>query len=174
MIARSALCLFLTAATAALIGQLHWVAGIAAGVLVGILPLLAMLERSDELTMTTRESDASHHEEIVERAVNEARERYDRDMAAGEKRLLAAEEARRQTVKEGARINAIRNETIAELRKQRDEERAAKDAALDRADRALEEAAHIKRHAELLEETAREIARQSGRSRSLPPPLHRS
>jgi hypothetical protein len=53
-------------------------------------------------------------------------------------------------------------DVVSKIRLERDEALSERDSANGKVTAALEEARQIKRHAELLDETAREIAREAG------------
>jgi hypothetical protein len=97
-----------------------------------------------------------------------------RKMADYELQVEAAETARDEAVRSASQTKVWADDVVSKIRLERDEALIERDSANGKAAAALEEAGQIKRHAELLGETAREIAREAGRTphaaTPLPPP----
>ena len=86
-----------------------------------------------------------------------------RKTADYELKLELCEAQRDESGRVAAQTKEWADEVVGRLRSERDLALRERDAANGRAEAAFEEAAHIKRHADLLVVKAEEIARQSAR-----------
>jgi hypothetical protein len=122
----------------------------------------------------------------TERKLAEAERQHKSDLDSARARKIAdyelqvdeAETARDEAVRSAGQAKGWGEDVVSKIRLERDEALSERDSANGKATAALEEARQIKRHAELLDETAREIAREAGRTPTaatppappLPPP----
>jgi hypothetical protein len=140
-----------------------------------VLVALAMFEFHDrELERQTSASIAASNIRVreAERKLAEADHQHKSDLDSARARKIAdyelqvdaAETARDEAVRAAGQAKGWADDVVSKIRLERDEALTERDAANGKASAALEEASQIKRHADLLVEKAKEMARETGRN----------
>lgn len=150
--------------------SLWWIVGLVGGLLAGFTLTLYVLDCADDTAVKSlRDQEEAWGARLASLGL-ERDEALAAQKAEAEMRVRAAQHEREEAIRRADRAQRQEERMTRTVRDERDEALRERDAGVGEARAAEERARQVQRHAELLEETAREIARQAGRSLLTPPP----